>query len=65
MLRDHPKVVSLVFPTVNEAVIDVDVLQKRTIIDPTATDSDRDNIAYKFLLDYLETVGKRKEGRFI
>lgn len=65
LLCDHPKVVSLVFPTVNEAVIDVDILRKRIIIDPTTTDSERDNIAYKFLLDYLKTVGSRKEGRFI
>ena len=61
LLNCHPKVTSLVFPTVDEAAIDADVLLKRVSMDPTTTPSIRINTAYMFLLDYLGKVCKRTE----
>ena len=57
----HPKVTSLVFPTVDEASIDAEVLLKRVSMDPITTPSIRINTAYMFLLDYLGEVCKRTE----
>ena len=61
LLNCHPKVTSLVFPTVDEAAIDADVLLKRVSMDPTTTPSIRINTTYMFLLDYLGKVCKRTE----
>lgn len=65
LLNCHPKVTSLVFPTVDEAAIDADVLLKRVSMDPTTTPSIRINTAYMFLLDYLGKVCKRTEPQEI
>lgn len=63
LLYRHPKVTSLVFPTVDEAAIDMEVLEKRLSIDPTTAKSNANNTAYKFFLEYLGNVCKRTEGR--
>ena len=59
VLNCHPTVTSLVFPTVNEAAIDADVLLKRVAIDPTTTPSARNNTAY------MESVQENRATRYV
>ncbi|KAJ7377075.1 hypothetical protein OS493_030669 [Desmophyllum pertusum] len=50
---------------IDEAAIDMEVLEKRLSIDPTTAKSNANNTAYKFFLEYLGNVCKRTEGIMI
>lgn len=62
LLSDHPKVTSLVFPTVDEVAVDVHVLLARVKQDPTSCQSEKSDTAFRFFHDYLQNVCQRKEG---
>ena len=62
LLYNHPKVASLIFPTTDEAAIDVDVLKRRVKKHPSVTDSEESSKAFQFLLNYFDEVSKREKG---
>lgn len=65
LLSDHPKVTSLVFPTVNEVAIDLDALIARVKQDPTSCQSEKSDAAFGSFHEYLQNVCKREEGMYL
>ena len=63
LLMDHPKVTSLVFPTVDEVTFHLHVLLARVKKDPTSCQSGKSDTAFGYFHEYLQNVCKRKEGR--
>ena len=63
LLMDHPKVTSLVFPTVDEVTVHLHVLLARVKKDPTSCQSEKSDTAFGYFHEYLQNVCKRKEGR--
>jgi len=64
LLSDHPKVTSLVFPTLDEVAVDLHVLVARVKQDPTSCQSEKSDTAFGYFREYLQNVFKRKEGRY-
>lgn len=63
LLMDHPKVTTLVFPTVDEVTVHLHVLLARVKKDPTSCQSGKSDTAFGYFHEYLQNVCKRKEGR--
>lgn len=63
LLNSHPKLSSLMFPTVDEASIDVHLLRGRVTKHATTVENTKNITAYNFLLDYFDNVCKRTDGK--
>jgi len=60
---NHPKVTSLVFPTVDEVTVDLHVLLAKVEKDPTSCQIEQSDTAFRYLHEYLQNVCKRKVDR--
>lgn len=56
LLMDHPKVTSLVFPTVDEVAVHLHVLLARVKKDPTSCQSGKSDTAFGYFHEYLQNV---------
>ena len=63
LLLDHPKVATLVFPTVDEVTVNIDVLLRRAKQDPLSCHVEKSDTAFGYFKEYLQKASERDGGR--
>ena len=62
LLSDHPKVATLVFPTVDEVAVNIDVLLRRVKQDPLSCHVEKSDTAFGYFKEYLQKASERDGG---
>ena len=62
LLSDHPKVTTLVFPTVDEVAVYIDVLLARVKQDPLSRHVEKSDTAFGYFKEYLQKASERNGG---